>query len=161
MSKKLDAFDIALINRLQADNLATAEELAQQVALSPSSISRRVKRLQENGLIAANVAILSPRLTASRLRAIIRIQTHEHGEEKGIAALRACLAAAPEVQLLVSVGGDFDLHAHVVTRDMPGFNAFIADHLSDACVRRYETSFVRAEHKNIPAVWLDQGDIGS
>lgn len=159
MARKLDAFDIQLLNLLQADNLATAEVLAREVALSPSAIARRIRGYRDDGLIAANAAILASELTSDRLRAIVQIQAHEHAEERGIAALRARLAAAREVQLLLNVAGAVDLIALVVTRNMREFNAFADAYFAgDPAVRRYETSFVKAEIKNRPAVWLDERD---
>jgi Lrp/AsnC family leucine-responsive transcriptional regulator len=161
MTRKLDRFDIALLNLLQADNLATADMLAGAVPLSPSAIARRVRSLREEGLIAADIAILSPDLTAGRLRAIVQVQAHEHAEEKGIGALRARLAAAPEVQFLANLAGAFDLLALVVTRNMAAFNAFADAHFAtDPAVRRYETSFVKGEVKNRPVVPLDEADLG-
>ena len=161
MTLKLDSFDIRLLNLLQADNLATGEALAREVALSPSAIARRIRRYREGGLIAADAAILAPELTSDRLRAIVQLQVHEHAEEKGIAALRARLAAASEVQLLLNIAGTVDLLVLVVTRDMRAFNAFAdAYFAADPAVRRYETSFVKAEIKNRPAVWLDERDEG-
>jgi Lrp/AsnC family leucine-responsive transcriptional regulator len=159
MAKKLDAFDIALINRLQVNNLATAEELGRAVSLSPSSVSRRIKRLQENGAIEANVAIVAAEITPGRLHAVVRIQTHEHAEAKGIASLRARLTLAREVQMLFTIGGDFDLLVLVVTRGMEGYNAFAAQVLTDPSIRRYETSFFRAKHKYSTAIWLDDKDV--
>ena len=159
MDRKLDRFDIALLNLLQADNLATAETLARQVPLSASAIARRVRGLREDGLIAADIALLAPELTAERLRAVVQVQVHEHAEEKGIAALRARLAAAGEVQLLLNIAGTFDLLVLVVTRSMAAFNAFAdAYFAADPCVRRYETSFVKSEIKNRPGVPLDERD---
>jgi Lrp/AsnC family leucine-responsive transcriptional regulator len=159
MNRKLDRFDIALLNLLQADNLATAEALARQVPLSASAIARRVRGLREEGLIAADMALLAPALTADRLRAIVHVQVHEHAEAKGIAALRARLAGADEVQLLLNIAGAFDLLALVVTRNMAAFNAFADDYFAaEPCVRRYETSFVKAEIKNRPIVMLDDED---
>jgi Lrp/AsnC family leucine-responsive transcriptional regulator len=161
MDRKLDRFDIALLNLLQADNLATAEALARRVPLSASAIARRVRSLREDGLIAAGVAILSPDLTGHRLRAIVQVQVHEHAEEKGIAALRARLAGASEVQLLLNISGAFDLLVLAVTRDMAAFNAFAETYFAaDPSVRRYETSFVKAEIKNRPTVPLDERDMG-
>lgn len=160
MDRKLDRFDIALLNRLQADTLATAEALAREVPLSASAIARRIRALREDGLIAADIAIPAPELTAGRLRAIIQIQVHEHAEERGIAALRARLAEAPEVQLLLNISGTFDLLALVVTRHMAAFNAFADSYLAaDPAVRRYETSFVKSEVKNRPTVPLDESDV--
>ena len=157
--RKLDRFDIQLLNLLQADNLATGEALAREVALSPSAIARRIRGYRDEGLIAANVALLAPGLSADRLRAIVQVQVHEHAEEKGIAALRARLAEAREVQLLLNIAGAVDLLVLVVTRDMRAFNAFADRNFAeDPAVRRYETSFVRAEIKNRPAVWLDERD---
>ena len=109
IGKPLDRLDIALLNLLQENNLATAEALAGAVPLSPSAITRRVRRLRDQRLIAANTSILAPELTADRLRAVVQVQVHEHAEEKGIAALRARLTAAPEVQLLLSIAGPVDL----------------------------------------------------
>ncbi|HWH18828.1 MAG TPA: Lrp/AsnC family transcriptional regulator [Allosphingosinicella sp.] len=160
MSKTLDRFDIALLNLLQSNNVATAEMLAREVPLSPSAITRRLRRLREEGMIAADIAILSPRLVENRLRAVIHIQAHEHAEEKGIASLRAKLAEAPEVQLLLNISGPFDLLLLVVTRNMAAFNDFADSFLAaDPTVRRYETSFVKKEVKNRPAVRLDERDL--
>ena len=162
MPRKLDRFDVRLLNLLQADNLATAEALAREVALSPSAIARRIRGYREHELIAANAAILAAGLTADRLRALVQVQVHEHAEAKGIAALRARLAAAREVQLLLNVAGPVDLVVLVVTRDMREFNAFADAYFAeDPAVRRYETSIVRDEVKNRPAVWLDERDAGA
>jgi Lrp/AsnC family leucine-responsive transcriptional regulator len=159
MADRLDRFDIALLNLLQEDARATADRLADRVPLSPSAIARRLRAMREEGLIAADVAILAPPLTADRLRAIVQIQVHEHAEERGIAQLRARLAAASEVQLLVNIAGPVDLMALVVTRTMREFNDFADLHFArDPAVRRYETSFVKSEIKNRPTVPLGEED---
>lgn len=160
MNRKLDRFDVALLNLLQGDNLATSEALARAVALSPSAIARRVRALREEGLVEADRAILAPEVTADRLRAMVQIQVHDHAEEKGIAALRLRLAAQKEVQMLLNIAGAVDLMVLVVTRNMHEFNRFADAHFAaDPSVRRYETSFVKAVIKQSPAVWLDDGDV--
>jgi Lrp/AsnC family leucine-responsive transcriptional regulator len=69
------------------------------------------------------------------------------------------LTAAPEVQLLLSIAGPIDLLLLVVTRDMAQFNAFADRYFAqDPAVRRYETSIVRGEIKNLPSVCLDERD---
>lgn len=159
MAKALDRFDVALLNLLQANNLATAEALTLKVPLSASAITRRIRRLRDDGLMVANVAILSPALVEDRLRAVVHIQVHDHAEDQGLAALRTRLAAAPEVQLLLNIAGPFDLLAVVVARSMAAFNTFADTYFAaDPTVRRYETSFVKKQIKNSPAVWLDDAD---
>ncbi|MBX3594224.1 Lrp/AsnC family transcriptional regulator [Sphingomonas sp.] len=158
---KLDDFDLRLLDLLQADALATAEELARHVPLSPSAVTRRVRRLRAEGWIAADVAVPAPGLTAGRLRALVRVQVHEHAEERGIAALRAKLAGTPEVQMLLDVAGADDLAVLICARDMDDYNA-LTDRLleRDPAVRRYETSFVKRVHKQSSAVALAAAGTG-
>ena len=156
---KLDAFDIRLLNLLQADALATAEALAREVPLSASAVTRRVRRLRAEGWIAADVAVVSPRLSDRRLRALVTVQVHEHAEERGIAALRAKLAATPEVQMILDVAGADDLAVLISARDMADYND-LAERLflSDPAVRRYETCFVKRVHKQSAAIPLRAGE---
>ncbi|WP_186456944.1 Lrp/AsnC family transcriptional regulator [Sphingomonas suaedae] len=156
---KLDAFDIRLLNLLQANALATADELAAHIPLSTSAVTRRVRRLRSAGWIAADVAVLAPKLTARRLRALVRVQVHDHAEERGIAALRGRLAAEDAVQMILDVAGADDLAVLICARDMDDYNA-LAERLfqTDPAVRRYETSFVKRVHKQSAAVMLKPGD---
>ena len=160
IGKALDRFDVALLNLIQTDNLATAETLAGSVPLSPSAITRRLRRLREQGLVAADVAVLSPALIERRLRAVVGVQLQEHAQDGAIARLRTRLRGLPEVQLCFEVTGTMDLLAVVVTRDMASFNAF-ADEVfgSDPAIRRYETSFVKREIKDSRFVPLDEDDL--
>ena len=160
MSKTLDKLDLALLNLLQQNNVATAEALAQSVPLSPSAITRRVRRLRDDGMIARDVSILAPPLTEHLLRALIHIQLKEHALQNGLAAFRERLRGADEVQYCAEITGPFDLLAVIVTRDMATFNAF-ADAMLEAepAVSRYETSFVRREIKNAPVVRLEEDDL--
>lgn len=157
---KLDAFDIQLLNLLQGDSLATAETLARAVPLSASAVTRRVRRLRSEGLVAADVAVLAPKLTERRLRALVRVQVHEHAEERGIAALRSALAAEDAVQMILDVAGADDLAVLVCVRDMADYNA-LAERLfqSDPAVRCYETSFIKRVHKQSAAVTLTVADM--
>ena len=54
----LDRFDLALLNLVQADDSQTADQLAARVALSPSAIARRLRRLRADGWIARTIALL-------------------------------------------------------------------------------------------------------
>jgi DNA-binding Lrp family transcriptional regulator len=140
----MDAFDRALLNLLQQDGLATAEQLAAQVPLSPSAIARRVRRLRDDGVVTATRAVLSERQLGRRLRALVMVQLHDHAPEAGLAALRAQLQALAEVQLCLEISGPSDLVLLVSVADMPAFNNFADAHLAgNPVVRRYETAFVK------------------
>lgn len=151
----LDSFDRALLNLLQRDDTATAERLAESVPLSPSAIARRLRRLRGEGWITATVALLSRRLTAQRLRAIVTLQLAEHADQEGKRALLGQLDAAPQVQFCYELAGTVDLLLLLDCGDMAEFNHLVETLLEcQPIVRRYETSFVKRELKFAPFVDL-------
>jgi Lrp/AsnC family leucine-responsive transcriptional regulator len=154
-----DNFDLKLLNAMQEDADRTAEQLAELVALSPSAIARRLRRLREEGAIARTVALVSTDFVDRRLRALIRVQLHDHAPAAGLELLRARLNSLDEVQLCLEVSGSDDMVLLIACRDMPAFNAFAdAELAASPVVRRYETSFVKKEIKNRPAIRLDERD---
>ena len=108
---------------------------------------------------ASQYRLLAPKLTDRRLRALVRVQVQEHAEERGIAALRASLAAEEAVQMILDVAGADDLAVLVCARDMADYNALAERLFQNApAVRRYETSFIKRVHKQSAAVMLMAGD---
>lgn len=151
--REIDAHDRALLRLLQVDAARTADDLARDVPLSPSAITRRVRRLHDDGTILADVAIVSDKV-ASFLSALVDVQLDRHALAEVEALLRR-LAAAPEVQALMEVTGPSDLALLVVVADMDAFNAFADAMLgSDPVVRRYETRFVKKRRKFTTALPL-------
>ncbi len=153
----LDRFDIALLNLVQSDDGRTAESLADEVALSPSAIARRLRRLRADGVIARTIALLSPRFTERRLRALVLIQLSEHADLKGKNALEKRLNGSPAVQFCYEIAGPHDIVALFDCESMSAFND-AADELlvSSPTVRRYETHFVKREVKFAPLVELSE-----
>ena len=153
----LDRFDIALLNLVQRDDGKTADSLAEAVALSPSAIARRLRRLRADGVIARTIALLSPKLTERRLRALVLIQLSEHADLKGKDALEKRLTNSPSVQFCYEIAGPHDFVALFDCSDMAAFNQ-AADELlvSSPTVRRYETHFVKREVKFAPFVELTE-----
>jgi Lrp/AsnC family leucine-responsive transcriptional regulator len=153
----LDRFDIALLNLVQRDDGRTAESLADEVALSPSAIARRLRRLRAEGVIARTIALLSPRFTERRLRALVLIQLSEHADLRGKNALEKRLIGSPAVQFCYEIAGPHDIVALFDCESMSAFND-AADELlvSSPTVRRYETHFVKREVKFAPFVELSE-----
>lgn len=156
----LDRFDLALLNLLQVNARATAEELSASIPLSASAISRRLRRLRRNGAIAANIAMLGPTVATDRLLTVVHVQLWDHSPTEKNQRLRDRLVRAVEVQFLVEVSGSFDLMVVVATRNLDAFNAFVDDFLGgDPAVQRYETTFVKRQLKLAPIVPLDERDL--
>ena len=152
----LDRFDIALLNEVQRDDSRTAESLAARVALSPSAIARRLRRLRADGFIARTIALLSSRLTEKRLRAVVLVQLSEHADLKGKNALTERIRKTPQVQFSYDLAGTWDILLLFDCATMTEFNEVAeAVLIADSTVRRFETSFVKRETKFAPFVDLD------
>ena len=154
----LDGFDLDLLNAVQRDDARTADSLAQDVPLSPSAIARRLRRLRADGWIARTIALLAPRLTDQRLRAVVLLQLSEHADRQGKAALERRLLDCDEVQWCHEIAGPHDFMVFFDCANMAEFNSCAEDLLaSSPTVRRYETHFVKREVKFAPFVHLGEG----
>jgi len=151
----LDRFDLQLLELVQRDDARTAESLASEVALSPSAVARRLRRLRADGWITRTIALLGPALTCRRLRAMVLVQLSEHADQRGKTALLERIEAAPQVQLCYELAGAYDLLLLFDCSAMAEFNELAERVLvSDATVRRYETSFVKREAKFAPFIQM-------
>lgn len=153
----LDDFDLALLDQAQRDDSQTAEQLACKVALSPSAIARRLRRLRRDGWIDRTIALLSERLTEQRLRAMVLLQLNEHADQAGKAALLSRISTTPQVQFCYELAGVNDLMLLFDCSGMEEFNRIAeAVLVADSTVRRYETSFVKRQTKFAPYVPLSR-----
>ena len=141
-----DRHDRALLALLQENALATAEDLARDIALSPSAIARRIRRMRQDGTIVADRAEVSEKV-APFLTMLVDVQFDRHAPAD-VEALVRRLKQRTEIQAAFEVAGAFDLTLVIVAEDMEAFNAFADAALaSDPAVRRFETRFVRRRHK--------------
>jgi Lrp/AsnC family leucine-responsive transcriptional regulator len=152
----LDRLDRNILEEVQRNGSQTADSLAERVALSPSAIARRLRRLRGDGWIARTIALLGPALTDQRLRALVLVQLTEHADRAGKAALLQRLDAAEKVQFVFEISGEHDF---ALLLDCGSMDEFVgeAERLlaEDPVVRRYETSFVKRTCKFAPFVRLD------
>jgi DNA-binding Lrp family transcriptional regulator len=156
MDKNLDPLDLKLLTLVQADNLLTAEVLADRVGLSPSAVARRLRHLRSTKVIAGDVAIVSDQAVGRPLSAIIHVQLERHALTE-VASFKRQLATCDNVQFCLEISGAFDILLLVVVADMEAFNLFADDLLAgQRAVRRYETSFVKRRVKASLALPLDQ-----
>ncbi|MBP7324848.1 Lrp/AsnC family transcriptional regulator [Diaphorobacter limosus] len=146
-----DATDWQLLDWLQRDASLSNQALAERVHVSPPTCLRRVRRLQESGLIERQVALLQPdRLAALQghgLAAIVEVSLDRQGAEH-LDAFQARAIADDAVQQCwrVSPGPDFVLVVH--TRDMPAYLA-LSQRLftQDANVRNVKVFFATQRAK--------------
>src|SRR6188474_2270912 len=114
---ELDALDRKILARYQGDTRLTAERLGEEVGLSTAAVHRRLKRLRDDGVIEAEVAVVSPAAVGLPLTCIVAIDLDRErldDLERFAARMRAC----DQVQQCFYVTGTFDYMLVVAVADM-------------------------------------------
>ncbi len=153
---QLDAIDRRILRALQTDGRMIYDTLAAQVSLSPSATLRRVKRLEESGVIAGYVALVSPERVGLGLTAYLNVRLEKHSEvhkRTPMDLFRAAVQTWPEVVECAALTGEMDFLLRVVVQDMAHYSRFIMDTLlKHPSVEDCKTSFVLDRVKNTTAV---------
>jgi Lrp/AsnC family leucine-responsive transcriptional regulator len=152
----LDKLDRLILRSLQADGRATYEQIAEQVSLSPSAVLRRVKRLEESGVIAGYVALVKAESVGLGLTAYINVRLEKHTEShkrNPMDRFRASVQTWPEVVECAALTGEMDYLLRVLVADMSHYSRFIMDTLlKHPSVQDCKTSFVLDRVKSTTAV---------
>lgn len=127
---KLDRIDKKILQLMQVNARISNLELADTVGLSPTPCSRRVKRLEESGIIDKHVTILKPAVLGLNLTAMIGISMDRHTPDRFDKFERA-IADMPEVlECLIVTGQTADFLLKVVVRDMQHYEKFLLGQLT-------------------------------
>jgi len=115
---------------MQENARITNLELADKIGLSPTPCSRRVKRLEESGIIDKHVTLLKPSKLGLNLTAMISISMDRHTPER-FEQFEAAVIALPEVlECLIVTGQSADFLLRVVVRDMQHYEQFLLGNLT-------------------------------
>lgn len=126
----LDRTDRRILDALQKDGAISNLELAEKVGLSPSPCSRRVKALQESGIIQKTVAILDQKALGLDLMAMISISMDRHTPER-FENFETLVASFPEVlECFLITGSSADYLLKVIVKDMDGYQQFLLGKLT-------------------------------
>lgn len=120
---ELDDIDKRIVTVLQAEGRLAMVDLADRVGLSATPCQRRVKRLEEEGVIDRYAALVSPSAVGFALQALVQVTLDDHSE-KTVTAFEAAIRARPEVVACYAVTGDMDFLLHVLAPDLASFSEF-------------------------------------
>lgn len=143
MTETLDRYDQQILDILQKNGRISNQELAEAIKLSPSPTLRRVKQLEENGLIDGYVALLNAKKLGLSLMAFIGISMDKHTPER-FNALESTLSQYPEVmECHLITGQSADYLLKVIVKDMDSYQQFLLQKLTRIeGVTGVHTSFV-------------------
>lgn len=126
----LDRYDRQILEVLQNDGRINNQDLADRIGLSPSPCLRRVRALEESGLIMGYRAVLDARKLGLTLMALVHISMDRHTPER-FANFEASVAVLPEVlECLLITGQDADYQLKVTVRDMDHYQTLLLDKLT-------------------------------
>jgi Lrp/AsnC family transcriptional regulator, leucine-responsive regulatory protein len=119
----LDAIDRRILRALQKDGRLPVVTLAEQVGLSATPCQRRLKRLEDAGVIARYTAVLDPVRLGMPLQAFVMVALSSHAEDI-VEAFQKALAARPEVLAAYAMSGEMDYLLHVLATDFEAYADF-------------------------------------
>lgn len=121
---KLDAFDRKILTALQRDGRLTNVQLAEEIGLSASPCLRRVRLLEEAGIIRGYQANLDRDEVGLGLTVFVGVKVDRHHESEAH-AFRVAVMALPEVISAFLVSGESDFLLQVVVPDLRGYERFL------------------------------------
>ena len=126
----IDRYDRRILDLLQKDGRLTNLELAEKIGLSPSPCLRRVRALEESGIIHGYRALLDAHKLGLTLMALVYISMDRHTPER-FANFDAKIRTIPEVlECLLVTGQDADYQLKVVVRDMQAYQQLLLDQIT-------------------------------
>ncbi len=127
---KLDRYDRSILEVLQVDGRISNQDLAERIGLSPSPCLRRVRALEDAGIIAGYRALLDAGKLELNLIALVSISMDRHTPER-FTRFDAAVSALPEVlECLLITGRDADYQLKVIVRDMDAYQDFLLDKIT-------------------------------
>ncbi len=124
----MDRTDLRILDRLQRDGRISNQFLAEEVGISPAACWRRVKALEETGIIDRYAALLGRPQLGLNLCAFVHITLARHIQESTTSFEQAVLTR-PEVLECFATTGDADFILQVVTADIASFDRFLEEFL--------------------------------
>jgi Lrp/AsnC family transcriptional regulator, leucine-responsive regulatory protein len=136
----LDRFDRAILEMIQIDNKVPQRSIGEKINLSAPAVQRRIKRMEDSGVIRANVAIADPVSLGSPLTLIVGVEIESERAEL-IDKIKRAFVDTGEVQQCYYVTGDFDFILIIAVRTMSDYECLTRKLFFDnPNVKRFRTS---------------------
>ena len=118
---ELDDIDRNILGILQRDSTVSVQDIAGQVGLTNNPCWRRIKRLEEQGIIERRVAVINPRALGLGITAFVTIRIDSHNQE-WLVSFDDCIDKIPEIIECHRMTGDVDYLLKVLVRDLEHYD---------------------------------------
>jgi Lrp/AsnC family transcriptional regulator len=145
--KKLDINDIKILKQLQKNASLSIEEISERISLSRNACWRRIRRLEDDGIINKRVAIVNAEALDLGQMVIVLISTNSHDPE-WLSLFRAAITEMPEIMGAHRMSGDLDYILRVRVRDVRAYDKFYQRLISKVPISNVSASFVMEDLKD-------------
>lgn len=137
----MDELDWRIVDGLQTNGRMTNQELADRVGLSPSPCLRRIKRLEEEGVITSYVALVNPEAVGLSVTAFVRVRLNQQ-DDRNLARFETAVSDFAEVMECYLMTGEADYQLRVLVSSLGAFEDFLRHKLTKVeGVAQVTTSF--------------------
>jgi Lrp/AsnC family transcriptional regulator len=150
---QLDALDLKILAALQADASRSIGAIAEDVNLSQNACWRRIKLLEEAGVIRGRVALLDAERLGCGVTVFVRLSAGEHSEA-WLDAFAETVRAMPEVVEFYRLSGDVDYLIKLQVRDIAAYDRAYKALIRAAPLRDVSAAFAMEELKHTHALPL-------
>lgn len=151
----MDRTDYKILSELQSEGRLSSQALAERVGLSTTPCWRRVKKLEDKGVIAGTVAILDPRRIGLEVIAVAEVSLAEH-DDAAVREFEAVVSRRPEILECHTMSGGHDYHLKVVCKNISAYEQLLREHIIPLrAVKGVNSSFVLRSNKYTTALPLE------
>ncbi len=137
-----DNFDGKILDIIQQSNRTTSEQIAEQVGLSPAAVQRRMKRMREQNIISADIAVVNPKAVDRGVTLIVQV-TLERERLDLLDTFKKEMKRHRSVQQCYYVTGSSDFILVVTAKDMADYEGFTREvFFENLNIRHFETNVV-------------------
>ncbi len=150
----MDKTDFKILSALQVNGRLSSQALAEKIGLSTSPCWRRLRKLEQDGVIAANVAILDPEKVGLHVVAIANVSLEDHHPDS-VREFDRMVADRPEILECYVMSGQHDYLLKVICESISAYDALLGKYILQCkAVHTVNTSFVMRRTKATTALPL-------
>jgi Lrp/AsnC family transcriptional regulator len=147
--KDIDRLDRQILRLISADASLSLAEIAAQVGLTPTPCWKRIRRMEETGIILRRVAVIDPAKIGLPVSVFVEVETADHSGE-WLGRFADVVASMPEIIDAWRMSGDVDYLLHVVVPDIAAYDDFYRRLIGQVKLRNVSSRFSMERLKAAP-----------
>lgn len=147
--KEMDRLDREILRLISVDASLSLAQIAEHVGLTPTPCWKRIRRMEESGIILRRVAVLDPEKVGLPVSVFVEVETSDHSAD-WLGRFAEVVRTMPEIVDAWRTSGDVDYLLHVVVADIAAYDGFYRRLIGAVPLRNMTSRFSMARLKTAP-----------